>query len=85
MGVQGMSTPCIRGNSNATNAKLNQRSQNSEHPVVIGFDISVMIISLLRQNSNMISLYHTEPKVPIPELTLKVIARLRRYFKHGMN
>ena len=85
MGVQGMSTPYIRGNSNATNAKLNQRSQNSEHPVVIGFDISVMIISLMRQNSNMISLYHTEPKVPIPELTLKVITQLRSYFKHGMN
>ena len=33
----------------------------------------------------MISLYHTEPKVPIPELTLKVIAQLRSYFKHGMN
>ena len=85
MGVQGMSTPYIRDNSNATNAKLNQLTQNSEHPVVIGFDISVMIISLLRQNSNMISLYHTEPKVPIPELALKVIAQLRSYFRHGMN
>ena len=84
MGVEGLSTPYIRDHKNATNAKFDEVTKNSELPVVVGFDISVMIISLMRQNSSMISLYHTEPKVPMPELAEKVAAQLRSCFKHGM-
>jgi hypothetical protein len=84
MGVKDLSTPCIRDSPTAKNAKLGDVIKNSTSPVIIGFDISVVIIKLMKSNPTIISRYHCDPMVPLQELTDKVVDTIGSYFKHGM-
>eukprot|EP00979_Chaetoceros_neogracilis_P002048 scaffold367_cov250-Chaetoceros_neogracile.AAC.1 len=85
MGIKDFTTPYIKDTTKSKNATLRDLTHSSSSPIIIGFDMSVVIIKAMSVSSTIISAYHSEPKVPLTELTDNVIATIKSYFIHGMH
>ena len=84
MGIKNLSTPYVRDHSSAKNKKLKDVIEATTEDVIIGFDISIVIIKLMSTNPALISQYHCQPEIPLFQLGEAVVDYLKPYFTAGM-
>jgi len=79
MGINGLSVPVIRDKSTAKNADINKLLEQSPGKNIVGIDMSVLIVKAMLSSPNAVSLYHSEPKQPLTEVTSKVTESVRTF------
>ena len=84
MGVQGLSTPYIRDKGNTTNHDVRTLAGQNDD-LIIAFDMSYFMMKAIHSTPSISSKFHCVPKLPLPELTDKVIHMIKSYFQNGMN
>mmetsp|Transcript_23729 Transcript_23729/g.27439 ORF Transcript_23729/g.27439 Transcript_23729/m.27439 type:complete len:116 (-) Transcript_23729:1890-2237(-) len=86
MGVKDFLTPYVKDTTKSKNAKLRDLTCSSSTPIIIGFNMSsVIIIKTMSVSQRIVSAYHSESKVQLTELTDNVISSIKSYFNHGMH
>jgi len=83
MGVKGLSTPIIRDSATAKNANIKKLLEKDATKNIIGIDMSILIVKALLGSPNSVSLYHSDPKQPLPEVTDKVVSSVKMYISEG--
>ena len=83
MGVKGLTAPIIRDSVTAKNANTNKLLEKDETGNIIGIDISILIVKAIMGSPNSVSLYHSDPKQPLPEVTDKVVSSVNTYVSAG--
>ena len=83
MGVQGLSTPYIRDKVNSTNNDVRALAEQNDD-LTIAFDMSYFMMKAIHSTPSISSKFHCVPKLPLPELTDKVIHIIKSYFQNGM-
>lgn len=77
MGVKDLTTPYIRESASETNINLKDVTQIQD--IILGFDMSVIILQKMRAKSTFIESYHMDPRVPMIELEILVVQEVKKY------
>jgi|AntRauTorckE5430_2_1112549.scaffolds.fasta_scaffold03574_2 hypothetical protein len=80
MGVQDFS-PKIRPSLKSTNTNLDELIKNASSPqdTWIGIDMSILLVSISKSNTNICEQLFSRPICPIPSLNQKIIDKLQVY------
>ena len=81
MGVSDLMSPYVRDGKTATNTSIQTLLQNFPTKNRIGLDMSIIIVKSMRNKNatNIHNLYHSDPKVQLPDLTDKVIQEVEQF------
>lgn len=83
MGVEDLLTPYIRDSKGASNINLKDVTKTKD--IVLGIDMSVIIIQMMRAKPTIIESYHMNPIIPLTELEIQVVEKVKRYIdKYGV-
>lgn len=77
MGVKDLTTPYIRESKSETNINLKDVTQTQD--IILGFDMSVIILQKMRAKPTFIESYHMNPLVPMIELEILVVQEVKKY------
>ena len=74
-------SPYVRDSKTATNTSIKTLLAKSPIKNRIGLDMSIIIVKAMRNKNatNIHSLFHSDPLVPIPDLTEKVIQEVQQF------
>jgi hypothetical protein len=81
MGVLGFMSPFIRDDNTMTNTSIHDLLHDHPTKNRIGLDMSIIVVSSLmsQKATNLHNLFHSDPKVPIPKLSEKVVNQVRQF------
>ena len=83
MGVEDLLTPYIRDSKGASNINLKDVTKTKD--IVLGIDMSVIIIQMMKAKPTIIESYHMDPIIPLTELEIQVVEKVKRYIdKYGV-
>ena len=74
-------SPYVRDDQKKTNTSIRDLLHDHPSKKRIGLDMSIIIVSCLRSKkaTNIHNLFHSDPKVPIPQLSDKVVSQVRQF------
>ena len=81
MGVLGFMSPYVRDDQMKTNTSIHDLLKDSPSKNRIGLDMSIIIVSSLwsQRLTTIHNLFHSDPKVPIPQLSEKVVNQVGQF------